>query len=80
VPSLGDREFHDGGFTPSSLVTHVMIDEPRRRSIEPFPCAMPSPPASITIRLPRLDEHALGQLLQLVILSAAVEKRLNETV
>jgi glucose-6-phosphate isomerase len=80
VPSLGDRESHDGGFTPPSLVTHVMIDEPRRRSIEPFPCAMPSPPASITIRLPRLDEHALGQLLQLVILSAAVEKRLNDTV
>ena len=29
-----------------------------------------------TIRLPRLDEHAVGQLLQLLVLSSAVERRL----
>lgn len=37
-------------------------------------------PADVTIRLPRLDEHALGQLLQLLALSAAVEERLPGTV
>jgi glucose-6-phosphate isomerase len=79
-PSVGDRESRNGGVAPPSLVTHVVIDEPRRRSIESLPCARPTLSASITIRLPRLDEHALGQLLQLVILSAAVEKRLYETV
>jgi glucose-6-phosphate isomerase len=68
------------GVSPPSLVTHVTIDEPRRRSIGFMPGVIASPEASITIRLPRLDEHALGQLLQLVILSAAVERRLEETV
>ena len=36
--------------------------------------------AAATIRLPRVDEHAIGQLLQLCILSAAVEERLREGV
>jgi len=31
---------------------------------------------AVTIRLPRIDEHALGQLVQLLLLSAAVEDRL----
>ena len=39
-----------------------------------------SPAAAVTIRLPRLDEHALGQLLQLLSLSAAVEERLRQAV
>lgn len=34
-------------------------------------------PAAITIRLPRIDEHALGQVLQLLALSAAVHERLE---
>lgn len=34
-------------------------------------------PAAIAIRLPRIDEHALGQMLQLLALSAAVEERLQ---
>jgi hypothetical protein len=61
-------------------VTHVSIDEPRRRALEPVPCVTHSPSPSISIRLPRLDEHALGQLLQFVILSAAVERRFDDTV
>jgi glucose-6-phosphate isomerase len=40
----------------------------------------PPPKAAVTIRLPRLDEHALGQLLQLLVLSAAVERRLERGV
>ncbi len=36
--------------------------------------------ADVTIRLPRLDEHALGQLLQLLAVSAAVEERLRGAV
>ena len=36
--------------------------------------------ADVTIRLPRLDEHALGQLLQLLAVSAAVEERLRQAV
>jgi hypothetical protein len=61
-------------------VTHISIDEPRRRPLEPSPCVTHSPSASISIRLPRLDEHAMGQLLQFVILSAAVEQRLDDAV
>ncbi|MEX0689593.1 MAG: hypothetical protein WD072_13140, partial [Pirellulales bacterium] len=40
----------------------------------PLPGSLPGPTA--TIRLPRLDEHAVGQLLQLLVLSSAVERRL----
>jgi glucose-6-phosphate isomerase len=80
VPACGQRESHDGGVSPPALVTHVSIDEPRRRALEPVPCVTHSPSPSISIRLPRLDEHALGQLLQFVILSAAVERRFDDTV
>ncbi len=80
VPVVGRSESHDGDVTPPSLVTRVSIEESRRRALEPLPCITHAPSASITIRLPRLDEHALGQLLQFVILSAAVEKRLDEAV
>jgi len=34
-------------------------------------------PADLTIRVPRLDEHAVGQLLQLLAMSAAVERQLR---
>jgi len=80
VPACGQRESHGGGVLPTSLVTHISIDEPRRRPLEPSPCVTHSPSASISIRLPRLDEHAMGQLLQFVILSAAVEQRLDDAV
>lgn len=74
--SRGERD----DAAPPALVTHVVVEESRRRGIEPLVGKAAPPQASITIRLPRLDEHALGQLLQLVILSSAVEKRLYETV
>jgi hypothetical protein len=32
------------------------------------------------ISLPRVDEHAIGQLLQLLMLAAAVERQLSEAV
>jgi glucose-6-phosphate isomerase len=59
-----------------ALVTEIVIMESRRGSLAPHREAF----RPVTIRLPRLDEHALGQLLQLVILSAAVEERLCEAV
>ena len=57
---------------------------PERVAVTPSPEVRPSPgsfPGSLhgptaTIRLPRLDEHAVGQLLQLLVLSSAVERRL----
>lgn len=42
--------------------------------------AEPAVVADVQIGLPRLDEHAVGQLLQLLILSAAVERRLRQAV
>lgn len=42
--------------------------------------AEPSVVADVQIGLPRLDEHAVGQVLQLLILSAAVERRLRRAV
>ncbi len=85
-PALADltawaRHIRPAPAGASAVVTHVVIAEPRRT------CLMPSrePPSAstnhpLTIRLPRLDEHALGQLLELVILSAAVEGRLGDGV
>jgi hypothetical protein len=67
------------------LVGHTW---PERVAATPSPEPRPSPgPLSgslsgslhgptATIRLPRLDEHAVGQLLQLLVLSSAVERRL----
>jgi glucose-6-phosphate isomerase len=65
----------------ATVVTRVTIGESRRACFERPPMAVvPEPKGTISIQLPRLDEHALGQLLQLVILSAAVEQRLRESV
>ncbi len=63
----------------ASLVTYVTIAESRRPRLGPEHAAA-SAGQPVTIRLPRLDEHALGQLLQFMILSAAVEQRLRESV
>jgi len=61
----------------ASVVTSLESVESRRA----FPKTLPMMRGStskphVTIRLPRLDEHSLGQLLQLAILSAAVAARL----
>jgi glucose-6-phosphate isomerase len=40
------------------------------------PAAAGEPPTTALIRLPRIDEHAIGQLLQLLLLATAVEERL----
>ena len=59
----------------AAVVTSLRAGEPRRdRLIEPPPLG----PAAIG--LPRVDEHAIGQLLQLLMLSVAVERQLAETI
>jgi glucose-6-phosphate isomerase len=66
----------------AAAVTWVTTGESRR---DPLPGlgvaeAAAADTADVQIGLPRLDEHAIGQLLQLSILSAAVERRLPEGV
>jgi hypothetical protein len=84
---LGDLSAWHAFLRPSppgaaAAVTCVRSGEPRR---DPLPglggaeAAVPDT-ADVQIGLPRLDEHAIGQLLQLLILSAAVERRLPEGV
>ena len=59
----------------AAVVTRLDSGESRRdRLVEP-PAGEPA-----MIRLPRVDEHAIGQLLQLLMLSAAVERQLQEAV
>jgi glucose-6-phosphate isomerase len=59
----------------AALVSGLAAGEPRRdRIVEP-------PPADqAMIGLPRVDEHAIGQLLQLLMLSVEVERQLAETI
>jgi glucose-6-phosphate isomerase len=59
----------------AALVTGLGAGGPRRdRIVEP-------PPADqAMIGLPRVDEHAIGQLLQLLMLSVEVERQLAETI
>jgi glucose-6-phosphate isomerase len=68
----------------AAVVTRLVIEQPRRDRL-PLPAAglaalSEATDPAIDIRLPRLDEHALGQLMQLVILSAAVERGLEAAV
>jgi glucose-6-phosphate isomerase len=72
----------------AAVVTRLVIEGPRRDRL-PLPpaetAALPEAASeaavpAIEIRLPRLDEHALGQLMQLLILSAAVERGLERPV
>lgn len=59
----------------AAVVTSLGSGESRRDRI------VESPPAEhAVIGLPRVDEHAIGQLLQLLMLSAAVERQLREAV
>lgn len=70
----------------AAIVTAVTPGEPRRdRLASAGGAPWPEPPADeaqreadVVIALPRLDEHAIGQLLQLLVLSAAVEERLRQ--
>jgi hypothetical protein len=55
----------------AALVTRLGSGEPRRDRIIDPPSAEPA-----VIGLPRVDEHAIGQLVQLLMLSAAVEREL----
>jgi hypothetical protein len=59
----------------AAVVTPLGSGEPRRDRIVEPPQAEPA-----VIGLPRVDEHSLGQLLQLLMLSAAVERHLQEAV
>ena len=74
LPGLEAAATSDG---LDELVGHTW---PERVAVTPFPEPLPSPGPlpgpTATIRLPRLDEHAVGQLLQLLVLSSAVERRL----
>lgn len=77
VPALGawHRRVRPTEPGRAAVVTTVGSGEPRRdRIVEP-----PAGEAA-GIGLPRVDEHALGQLLQLLMLSAAVERRLQDAV
>ncbi len=71
-----------------AVVTRLVIEGPRRDRL-PLPAAVSEAVSdavsetagpAIEIRLPRLDEHSLGQLMQLLILSAAVERELERPV
>lgn len=61
---------------------HVRGGTPRRTPVAgapPRPAVAGPPPAgrSVVVRLPRVDEHSLGQLVALLILTTAVERRLT---
>jgi hypothetical protein len=73
VATLGDWHAAVRPTAPgvATLVTRIGSGEPRRDPIIDPPPAEPA-----TVGLPRVDEHAIGQLLQLLILSAAVEREL----
>lgn len=79
--STWNRHIRPAQVGAAAIVTDVAIAESRRDAVVP-PRVLPAGSANhaITIQLPRLDEHAIGQLLQLMILSAAVERRLHEAV
>jgi hypothetical protein len=59
------------------LVVRVAVDAPRR---EPLPLPAPSrwPGTGPVIRLPRVDEHAIGQLLELCIVADRVLRWLGD--
>lgn len=59
------------------LVVRVTVDAPRR---EPLPLPGPDacPAQGPVIRLPRVDEHALGQMLQMLCVADRVLRRLND--
>jgi glucose-6-phosphate isomerase len=71
-----------GGVLPPSREAAVPVIAHGLPADLPSGGANGEPPvvADVRIGLPRLDEHAVGQLLQLLILSAAVERRLRQTV
>lgn len=65
----------------AAVVTRVVAGEPRRDRLElPPPAEDDLAAVASVIHLPRVDEHAVGQLLQALILSAAVERLLEQPV
>jgi hypothetical protein len=73
----------DGGFVTSVEGGAARRAWPATDGFGGFSCgttAGDAEPAAVTIRLPRIDEHALGQLLQLLALSRAVEEGLRRGV
>ncbi|MDA0255371.1 MAG: hypothetical protein O3A18_10880 [Planctomycetota bacterium] len=65
----------------AAVVTRVVAGEPRRDRLElPPPAEDDLAAVASVIHLPRIDEHAVGQLLQALILSAAVERLLEQPV
>lgn len=86
--SAWERRLRPAPVGSQAVVTRLVIEEPRRDRL-PLPAAGPeagfaavseTAGPAIEIRLPRLDEHSLGQLMQLFILSAAVERELERPV
>jgi len=71
---------------PSGAAVRILVrgGRPRRTPVAgapPRPAVAVPPPAapgrSVVVRLPRVDEHSLGQLVALLILTTAVERRLT---
>lgn len=71
---------------PSGDAVRILVrgGRPRRTPVAGAPprpaVAVPPPGApcrSVVVRLPRVDEHSLGQLVALLILTTAVERRLT---
>lgn len=64
----------DAPVVETSLVIRVAVDAPRR---EPLPLPWPATDGSgPVIRLPRVDEHTIGQLMQLLVVSDRVLRRI----
>jgi hypothetical protein len=82
------RWLRPSGLADAGFVTRIAGGAARRaRPSDPASAELvseitepPAEPAAITIRLPRIDEHSVGQLLQLLALSAAVEEHLRRGV
>ncbi|MBM4021346.1 MAG: hypothetical protein FJ284_03740 [Planctomycetes bacterium] len=68
------------GAGAGAVVTRIAPGESRRDGLGLAEGAEVETAADVVCRLPRVDEHAIGQLLQCLILSRVVETRLRPTV
>jgi glucose-6-phosphate isomerase len=72
------------GAGPGTVLTSLVVGECRRDRLvlpSPEPAAAGQGGAGVAtaeIHLPRLDEHAVGQLLQMLMLATAIEDRLGD--
>jgi hypothetical protein len=64
----------DAAAVAAGLVVHLTVDAPRREPL-PLPWPVAGDVRGPQIRLPRVDEHTIGQLLQLLVLSDRVHRR-----